>query len=649
MSPRPLHPLSFARRLLFAATALALGTVLSLALLEAGLRVAGFGHSTGFAVREKGRDGKISYTANPFFTRRFLSVRMPKPSPPTIPFRLGEKPPGTVRVFLLGSSAAYGVPDPAQSMARFLEILLSRQYPGVRFQVVNAAVPGMNSNAFLPMSQAILRDLSPDLLVLYMGHNEVTGPFGALSPVGHRQALVRIAGCLASTRVGQLARAIRRTLFAFQVKDVALRDEFEERLLSATRLPGSSPRLAGIRRLFSENLRDILSAAREAGVGVVLGTPACNLGDNAPFASVHGPDIGPEKIRALDEAMDKAAGLAAQGEFGQAALQYREAAALDPDFAEARFRLARCLEHLGEYGQALKEFKAARDADALRFRADGGMLNIIREAVGPGVALADVEKHLEAASPHGIPGSDLFFNHVHLRLRGNYVAALSILKAAGNLLPPAARASAGKIASLKECLEALPYSDRDRLEEAREMVKSAMGMLHRQASTHEDSLMTLQREVRDLEFAEGLPALMQARNSYEKVLAGSDASWIVHEKYAGLLLYGLKDLENAGFQAKKVLEEVTSPKSLLILAVAENGQGRHEEALEHLMILARLFPDHIQVRAQLFATRAVLAEKDGRRLLDLGREKEAQEKLNEAGKLWKMVGGYGVELPGGGK
>ncbi|MBU2488410.1 MAG: tetratricopeptide repeat protein [Proteobacteria bacterium] len=653
MKPSPSLPPSLTRRVLFALAATVLGTVLFLALLEGGLRLADFGHPLGFILKEKGPDNEAVFTSNPFFIERFLPVRMPPGmTPKAVPFRLAKKAPGTVRVFLLGGSAANGVPDPAFGMARFLEILFSRQYPGVRFEVVNAAVPTFNSNALLPISRAILRDLEPDLLVLYTGNNEVISAYGLRSPVGHSQALVRIHQVLVSSRVGQLVQAMRRKFFNRSPGSPAGRQAFEEALLSAARLSLSDPRLEAIRRLFAQNLGDVIEPAREAGVGVVLGAPGCNLGDNAPFASAPGAGVGGDFIKAMDLAMEESAGLADQGETRKAALVLEAAVKLDPDFAELRYRSGKSWEQAGEYGLALEEYKAARDADALRNRTDSGMLVIIRKAAGPGAALADAERAMEEASPNGIPGDNLFFDHVHMRVSGNYLAARSVFEAARDLLPPEVleKGPRGRTATLEECLEALPFTDWDRLRQAMTMERGLEGLLYRQASDHEERLAAIRLEVRDLSFAAEAPALERAREAYERVLAlaGPDASWMVREKYANLLLYGLGQVEEAGRQARKVLDEVESPESLSILAVVENEQGRHQEAVEILSRLAELRPDDLAIRVQLLASRAVATEKAGRRLLESGRVEEGREKLEEAARLRQTLEGYGVVLPGGG-
>ena len=113
-------------------------------------------------------------------------------------------------------------------------------------------------------------------------------------------------------------------------------------------------------------------------------------------------------------------------DFQQAAANYGQAEQIDDNFAELRFRRGQCALALKDAGAAQKEFAAARDLDALRFRCDSRLNDIIRQQAAGGVALADGEQALAAASPDGIPGAESFYEHVHLTFQGNYALARAI-------------------------------------------------------------------------------------------------------------------------------------------------------------------------------------------------------------------------------
>ena len=65
----------------------------------------------------------------------------------------------------MGESAAAGTPDPAFGFARILEVMLRRQFPDRRIEVINAAMRGINSHIILPIARECVR-LQPDLFIV---------------------------------------------------------------------------------------------------------------------------------------------------------------------------------------------------------------------------------------------------------------------------------------------------------------------------------------------------------------------------------------------------------------------------------------------------------------------------------------------------
>ena len=95
------------------------------------------------------------------------------------------KAPNTVRIFVLGESAAMGDPDFKFGLPRMVEVLLRERFPNRRIEAVNTAMVAINSHAILP----IARDCAQrdgDLWILYMGNNEIIGLFGSASVFGAR-------------------------------------------------------------------------------------------------------------------------------------------------------------------------------------------------------------------------------------------------------------------------------------------------------------------------------------------------------------------------------------------------------------------------------------------------------------------------------
>ncbi len=395
-------PLTPVRRRLF----LALFTLASAALLLLGaeltLRLVGFGHSPHFFRKAKTTDGETVWRENRDFTAPFFGEALVRrPQPVRLPLK---KAPGTYRIFILGSSAAMGDPEPAFSLARVLEVQLRAAYPSVRFEVVNAAVTAINSHLVRGIAADCAR-LEPDLFIVYEGHNEVIGPFGptgVFTPFLKSEAAVRGLVWLKGTRLAQLAARLGRT------KNTPANWGGMEMFLQQ-QIPGDDPRLATVRQHFRANLFAIAGSARTAGATTLLCTTVANQRDFAPFLSANGE-------------------------------------------AEQAYQQARLALDAGRDPEARTLFQRALDLDTLRFRADSGLNQVIRDlpdkvrntnfhtSLTQGSAstkvritnfglleTVDVASALAAKSPHGVPGNEFLYEHVHLALRGTHEAALTLL------------------------------------------------------------------------------------------------------------------------------------------------------------------------------------------------------------------------------
>lgn len=375
--PRP----ASRRHWLFLAVFTVAVPTLLLAGLELGLRLAGFGHSPHFFRQAKTAGGETVWRENRDFTAPFFGEALVRrPQPVRLPLR---KAPRTYRIFVLGSSAAMGDPEPAFSLARVLEAQLRHACPQLRFEVVNTAVTAINSHLVRGIA-ADCAQLEPDLFIVYEGHNEVIGPFGpagVFAPFLRGAAAVRATVWLKGTRLAQLAARLGRGAGA--PENWGGMEMFLRQQLSA-----NDPRLDTVRAHFRANLAAIADAARQAGATTFLCTTVANQRDFAPFLS--GPDGEAEKTY----------------QAGRRALD----AGRDPEARDL-------LQH-------------ALDLDPLRFRADSRLNRIVRAlgATGrPQLEVVDVAAALAAKSPHGIPGNEFLHEHVHLNLRGTHEVALTLL------------------------------------------------------------------------------------------------------------------------------------------------------------------------------------------------------------------------------
>lgn len=408
----PVAPPAKRRRWILQAAAAVFLPVLVLVIVEVSLRIAGVGFSTSLLVPCTVKGAPASCYNLFFATPYFPAGMVQTPRLYSIP---KTKAPGTYRIFVLGESAAMGDPDSAYGFSRYLEVMLRERFPAMKFEVVNTGSVAINSHVVLRIAEG-LADQKPDLFIIYSGNNEVVGPYGPgtmLTSVGMSIPVVRANTFFRSSRIGQLVTKV----------GTKKRDWHGMEMFLDQQVPASSPLMQQAYANYEVNLRDTIRVAQRAGAKVIVSTVATNLKDCAPFASLHRKALNPADLRTwstfvaegdLDEANSPA----------QALKRYQEAAAVDSEYAELEFRMARVAMKLGDYKAAKEHFIRARDLDTLRFRADSKINEINRSvAASSGAALVDAEKILSDAAPDGIIGTDQIYEHVHMTPEGNYLLA----------------------------------------------------------------------------------------------------------------------------------------------------------------------------------------------------------------------------------
>ncbi len=500
--------------------------VLMLGIAEAVLRVVGVG-TPASVTHPCTVQGRPAFCDNLFFTTTFFPpglVRTPRPY--AIP---AEKPPGAFRIFVLGESAAYGDPDPAYGFSRYLEVMLRGRFPAMRFEVINTSITAIDSHVLLP----IVRDLArhqPDLFVIYAGNNEVVGPYGpgtVFTSAAMSLPAIRASIFVRSTRIGQLLAKVAGP------KKQQPRDWRGLEMFLDKQIRADSPLMQRTYQNFAANLRDIVAVARRSGARVVLSTVATNLKDCAPFASLHREGLGQDALRSWEELVHRGSALESAGSYAEALKMYLQAAEIDSQYAELQFRIARCLWMLGDYSVAKEHFVRAQDLDTLRFRADSRTNDIIRSlATGSGVALVDTAKIFAEESPHGVAGSELLYEHVHMSPRGNYLIASALFLQVAAMLPPGATRSQteGDPPSEGECERLLALTRYDRSRVANEVLWRIERPPFTNQLNHNEQVLKLR-----LESEVGSDSYEETVAQYRWAIAQNPEDRMLHLKF-GLLL-----------------------------------------------------------------------------------------------------------------
>ena len=441
-----------ARKWWFRMTALVVLPVLLLGGTEAALRLAGCGYPTGFfeKIRAGGKDFLVN---NDSFSLRFFPPKLARQSSPFM--MEAGKPADTCRIFVLGESAARGEPEPPFAASRYLEALLSARYPQTRFEIINLGMTAINSHVILPIARDCARRQG-DLWIIYMGNNEMVGPFGAATVFGAKAPplpLVRLNLAIQKTRLGQLLAGLGRALKG-KKSDAMAWGGME--MVEGNQLRADDPRREIVYRNFQKNLHDILKAGLGSGARILLNTVAVNLRDCPPFASLASSNLPAADRARFEKTYAEACAAEAQNHFAEAAEKFADAARVDASYAELQYRWGQCLLQLTNPA-AREHLQLACDVDALPFRADSRINDIItragRQSAGGRLVLFDAASALATNLAAGLCGRETFYEHVHFNFDGNYRLGRAWAEQVGKLLPAeiARTAGAGDWASQETC------------------------------------------------------------------------------------------------------------------------------------------------------------------------------------------------------
>lgn len=423
-------PLSPARAGLFIFISFVIIPVLFFCIVELGLTVIDFGDDTRY-LKKCEYDGCNHYVDNPEFTRQFFSKELARSALPVrVPY---EKPDNTFRIYVLGASAAAGYPLSDFGFSRILEIMLRDAFPGVRFEVINTSNVAINSHVVLKIAEQ-LSGHAPDMFLMYLGNNEVVGPYGpgtVFNAFSNHLWMLRAGIFINSFRTSQLIKFVIDQ-FSFS-KKAESRDWKGMSMFVDNQIRADDPRLVKTYEFFHRNIEDIAMIADKHGIPMVVSTVSSNLKDLAPFAS----EADALNKEAFEISYQRGITYEDNGDYREAVDAYLASLIHHPNFADIYFRLGRSYIELERYALAKKYFIEARDLDALRFRAVSSINDIIKDLAEDydHVYLVDTVFEMNAASPYKISGRELFYEHVHFNFDGQYMLARLMFEEITKYLP----------------------------------------------------------------------------------------------------------------------------------------------------------------------------------------------------------------------
>jgi len=197
------HPVSWKKKFLFRVSALCLGMLLALAILEITLRIfnplgvrqrASWHFLLWEAVIPSKNPEKV-WEYRPGYRRKLVGYRV---SLNSLGLRGGEiseeKGKKSLRVMILGDSMAFGMSGEQEDcMPAQLQKLLAESMPDTRVEVINGGIIGYTTLQEEALLYEIYPKLRPDLVVLWWVHNDVELT-GAANPASQEEELRSLVG-----------------------------------------------------------------------------------------------------------------------------------------------------------------------------------------------------------------------------------------------------------------------------------------------------------------------------------------------------------------------------------------------------------------------------------------------------------------------
>ena len=325
------------------------------------------------------------------------------------------------------------VPTRSRHRSRpWLELNLRAAEPGRRWEVVNCGGISYASYRLVPILEEVL-EYSPDLVIVYTGHNEFLEDrtYGHIKHLPWYLAAPR--DLLASLRTTRCLVSAYRRLAGAPDGETGSRPVLPEEVDALLDHHGGLELYQRDEKWrrdvvdhYRHNLRRMVATCRRRGVPLLLVNPVSNVADCPPFKSEHREGISPEE-KARWTALREAARDTFRTDRRRAVVLLEEALEIDAEHAGIHFQLGKYLHWQGLTERAREAYLRAKELDVCPLRIlepmNRAVLEVARETGTPAV---DVKAIFEEKSEVGIPGSDWLVDHVHPSIPGHRVIAAAL-------------------------------------------------------------------------------------------------------------------------------------------------------------------------------------------------------------------------------
>jgi tetratricopeptide (TPR) repeat protein len=324
-----------------------------------------------------------------------------------------------LRIFVVGESTALGFPYRHHiAFPALLRHRLQTSFENQKIELINLSLTGINSFALYDLADEIINH-EPDLLIISMGHNEYYGALGvgSTSNLGSNIYLIRIVAKLRRLRVVQIFQgAIVKTIQKIQNNNFDLHLNLMERMVKKQEIPYQSDLFKKGLRQFELNLKQSLKKFHQFNVPVYFLASISNLKDQSPFISKSFNSLNTEKLEA-------ALGKAENGYNQHYTLdELKELHKIDTTYALTYYLMAHKYLDSKDTTIAKEYYIKAKQYDLLRFRAPEEINQIAQKLCNKyNATYIATDQWIIHSAVNGIPGDDLFMEHVHPNIQGHFI------------------------------------------------------------------------------------------------------------------------------------------------------------------------------------------------------------------------------------
>lgn len=364
-------------------------------------------------------DGIDWYQTNRSFLKKYFPANAPLiPEFKPMLFKR-HKDTNTVRIFCLGESSMFGTPyEMTATIPGIVRKQLRHIFPSKEFEVINFGASAINSNVIRDIVSR-LPEYSPDLILVYMGHNEFYGPDGIGASWLEKQ-LPAVTRWKYSARDLRLMQIIQSW---FRREEIIRKNSGQEGLMyqvsQGNHVTLNSKDAERVFSLFKSNLSEILETFQQKHIPVIVSDVSSNL-LFPPFAS---DSLGENNVE------KNIPDLFSKGNYEEILATLFRLRPHDTTNAFCNYWIGKSLLATGRIDSAKSYLVQARDNDLLKFRAPQRINEIIRSVCkNMNVGCVSTDSSLAEVSFGHIPGDSVFWEHLHPRLNGYYLIANLLVK-----------------------------------------------------------------------------------------------------------------------------------------------------------------------------------------------------------------------------